>query len=50
MSKILEAELLVNKKNNYAVIWIKLILPDLSEESGKAVVEKKVTLPVPVIN
>lgn len=50
LSKILEAELLVTKKNNYAVIWIKLILPDLSKESGEAVVEKKVTLPVPVIN
>mgnify|MGYP001615306659 FL=1 len=50
LSKILRAELLVNKKNNYAVIWIKLILPDLSKEAGEAVVEKKVTLPVPVIN
>ena len=50
LSKIREAELLVNKKNNYAVIWIKLILPNLSEESGEAVVEKKITLPVPVID
>ena len=50
LSKIQEAELLVNKRNNYAVIWIKLILPNLSEESGEAVVEKKITLPVPIID
>ena len=50
LSKIRAAEILVNKRNNYAVIWIKLILPNLSEESGEAVIEKKVTFPVPIIN
>src|SRR3989338_3227306 len=48
LAKIKEAEIIVNKKNNYAVIWTKLSLPNLSE-SGEAVVEKKITLPVPII-
>ncbi|MBI2136995.1 DUF2283 domain-containing protein [Candidatus Woesearchaeota archaeon] len=49
LAKIKEAEIAVNKRNNYAVIWIKLSLPNLSEP-GEAIVEKKVTLPVPIIN
>ena len=48
--KMREAEILVNKRNNYAVIWIKLMLPNLSEKSEDAIVEKNVSLPVPIIN
>lgn len=50
LAQIREAELIVNKRNNYAVIWIRLILPVLSEKASEAVVEKKITLPVPVMN
>lgn len=46
LTEIKSAELTVSKKANYAIIWVKLSVPEKNEES---IIEKKLPLPVPVV-
>ena len=44
LSELKGAEVTVSKKANYALIWVKLAVPE-----HEAIVEKKLPLPVPIV-
>ena len=50
LAEIKSAEITVNKRNNYALVWVKLSVPvTIGTVLSEAITEKKLPLPVPVV-